>query len=1031
MKKLAALVWLASACFGLDNSIRIHEAGGSAQSNRPFTALMVFMQGEFPQGTYPKPRINGSVPAAWQTDIKSRWPDGSVLSAFVSFPVTLAANGNVKVDFVADSNPCHLGAQAVCEAAALDQAGMLNFLGGAWNARIRGTANGISYTVDARTMLAAGAWRYWLQGPVVTRVIVEDMSPSLAFDFGWQWDGSNWQAPSGDQYKGIHPMFELSFYPGWNGVETGYKLEAPWRTRFIRTSSGGFAAWQFTLEFLAGAPPAVVYSKTGYNLTAKGAVTYWSWSGTAPGEIFVDRNFPYLVASRILPPYDLSIAVSTSQINSLLNQWPGNVGTDDQGRPDPRSCTTGMSICAYVKTSWPDTGDHPNFGIIPGWQIAFLYAMGDSRFNIQTRKDLFDRLILGSAEAAITAPVHTRESYTNMSPPLRNYLNWPADQVTPSFGRIFSVTAQYDGRSLQFENSGAYPAVYVCTNCPATNKPWVFSVSHYPSLLPVPYLLTGRYLYLSSLQQWAASILGSPHPQYDRHYDWGIHYSSAEPRVASRPIKAIFWGFLLSPDSPERNYFADKLKNIDAAYEGAFDVRDGLYASQVVSNCAGAVTSNASHTFNSSHPLSAPNGQRRVFAMNGWDTISNVTAVTVNGSPRTFGIYGQDTGRQWYYIPGGSLIIQNESDPPLAPSDTLVVNYQAGRSATPWCKGFAMMRGLSNPLPMIGVGTNYADMEGAAGTTGTSPWMVSYLAMTLGWARQTRALAVNGGHLFEKSAAKLGKYYIDGVLHPRKPALYSGAYRTPTADGLGLITTWERYIAARNPPVALASAMSSSDMSFVLNCRAGALGCINVPGREAVFRIDEEYIRTCAKSVGSTTTTFTVCPGGRGFWGTKAQPHTTSSTVNAEWRLLGDFLSGHTYPNLWVNALAFYYDVAGSLGSGREAYHRAISMGTGLEMRANDQRYAFVPRIEPYNLKVLVAPGRAEIHYDAPTLAACRYAVTQTWFSSPDDSGDTADRGGLRTRRIVLDGLAPGVYRYRVTCGPGRLMGSFTVPPAQ
>ncbi len=103
-------------------------------------------------------------------------------------------------------------------------------------------------------------------------------------------------------------------------------------------------------------------------------------------------------------------------------------------------------------------------------------------------------------------------------------------------------------------------------------------------------------------------------------------------------------------------------------------------------------------------------------------------------------------------------------------------------------------------------------------------------------------------------------------------------------------------------------------------------------------------------------------------------------------------------------------------------------MGTGMQQRASDLRYAIVPRAEPSNLKVFVSPGRAEIHYDAPTLAACRYGITSTWFSNPDDAGDQPDGGGVRTRRVVLAPLAPGVYRYRITCGTGRITGRFTVP---
>ncbi len=350
--RLVAGLLLALQVWALDNSIRIYEAAGTAQANRPYTVLMLFMQGEFPSGTFPKPRIDGVVPAAWQTDVKSRWPDGSVLSAFVSFPVSLAANGSVKVDFVPDPGACHLGAQAACEAAALSQSGMLNFAGGAWNAQIRGTANSISYTVDAKTIIANGDWQYWLRGPVVTRVIVR--KNGFDYDFGWQWDGTNWQAPSDDKYKSVHPMFELSFYPGWNGVETGFRVENPW-WRKLQTL-------KLKLEFLAGDPAAPIYAKTNYDLEERAASSYYGWSGAEPGAVVVDRNLPYLVATRVLPPYDLSIQLDPATLSTFLGQWPANVGTDRiRGAARRRTrAPTSRRICrgpgtATTSASFPDS----------------------------------------------------------------------------------------------------------------------------------------------------------------------------------------------------------------------------------------------------------------------------------------------------------------------------------------------------------------------------------------------------------------------------------------------------------------------------------------------------------------------------------------------------------------------------------------------------------------------------------------------------------------------------------------------------
>ncbi len=165
----------------------------------------------------------------------------------------------------------------------------------------------------------------------------------------------------------------------------------------------------------------------------------------------------------------------------------------------------------------------------------------------------------------------------------------------------------------------------------------------------------------------------------------------------------------------------------------------------------------------------------------------------------------------------------------------------------------------------------------------------------------------------------------------------------PTQDQLGLITTWDRFIEAKNPPVALTSNITASSTSLTINCRMATKGCPNIPSY-AVIKIDDEFIYTCSKSLGTSTTTLTVCTGGRGYWGTRAAPHTTTSTVNLEWRTLGDVLSGHTYPNLWVNALAMYYDVSGSLGTGLEAYQIVVGMGSGMELRSTDQRYALVPR---------------------------------------------------------------------------------------
>ena len=60
----------------------------------------------------------------------------------------------------------------------------------------------ISPSISARSMLQAGDFRYWLQGPIVTAVILEDRN-NRSFDV-------NTDGGSGNP---LHPIFEAWFYP--------------------------------------------------------------------------------------------------------------------------------------------------------------------------------------------------------------------------------------------------------------------------------------------------------------------------------------------------------------------------------------------------------------------------------------------------------------------------------------------------------------------------------------------------------------------------------------------------------------------------------------------------------------------------------------------------------------------------------------------------------------------------------------------------------------------------------------------------
>src|SRR5258708_22040643 len=67
-----------------DNTIRIKETSGATQTNRPVTIGRPFRQGDI--GNCPEVWISGSA-VTTQTDVKSRWPDGSLKFGMVSFVI--------------------------------------------------------------------------------------------------------------------------------------------------------------------------------------------------------------------------------------------------------------------------------------------------------------------------------------------------------------------------------------------------------------------------------------------------------------------------------------------------------------------------------------------------------------------------------------------------------------------------------------------------------------------------------------------------------------------------------------------------------------------------------------------------------------------------------------------------------------------------------------------------------------------------------------------------------------------------------
>ena len=465
MPRVAFALLLTIPVFAATDSLTIYEVDAAPRTNLPVTLGRAFIQGEFPSGSCPQPKVNGTALAAgnWQFDLKNSWADGSVKFGVVSFIIpSLPAAGNVVITFQA----------AACTQpmpGALSQGQMINFNSGFWGAALQVSAQNVNGTpgktetvaIDAGTMLAqsdpaAGSFGdckndYWLQGPVVTAVIVQDCTTATSYDFGWLWDGTKMNDNSGSPYSGncggtarcaasLHPWFVLYFYPSNNAVRADTVLENTWTDRaqdqLVNVSylTGASSARTTQLAYtgvprvltdaiFAAHSDAVASASANFDTSDAGASwssafgdtticgivsatqatlcapeaaggssqtvrindwlwgqmyrkTFWTGSGN-PGNILVDHNWPYMVSTRMIPPYDTAVSASPDSDVIQQDTCGVNAGSD-------WTCFSQQAITNLGFTqTWSDLGDRGGHG-----GLDESYSAGDQDPTPLSRQSL-------------------------------------------------------------------------------------------------------------------------------------------------------------------------------------------------------------------------------------------------------------------------------------------------------------------------------------------------------------------------------------------------------------------------------------------------------------------------------------------------------------------------------------------------------------------------------------------------------------------------------------------------------------------
>ncbi len=525
---------------GGGNGIVVYSTSGSPQANRFVSIGRFFKQGDIPH--FAQAAVAGTG-ILTQCDVKNRWADGSLKFGIVSFIVPNVATTGTQVTFQDQASGNNTGylAQADMLNAAYDFDGSIQLTG----AR--------SPSISARSMLQAGNFRYWLQGPIVTAVILEDRD-NRTFDV-------NTDGASGNP---LHPIVEAWFYPQTHQVEVGFTLENSWASS---TAANSARNQTYSLALTTGFnSPATRLSQSSFTHLVFSRWRRSFWMDSTPAPIQIDYNWPYLASTAAYAHFNPTYTPNESDLENMYavytNEPAGRLTIP--GIDDPY----GDGGIVNYDENLNSAGYNPWIGPYSQWDVDYLMT-GDSRMQ---------QMMMDNADLSGRFPIFFREADHNAG--TGRYFDAPGTGSVDPYGHVVSINArQY--ATLNLANLWDYScnnngADLIATGLPGDGSQWYYSpydTSHMPDFGYVPYTLTGKYYYLEHEMLQAGFAAGNgpgcyyPAQGYDRQGHYGMLYS--QTRGVAWALRTMAYAAFIAPDgAPEGPYFASKVINNIGMIEG-------------------------------------------------------------------------------------------------------------------------------------------------------------------------------------------------------------------------------------------------------------------------------------------------------------------------------------------------------------------------------------------------------------------------------------------------------------------------------
>jgi len=501
------------------NWLLVRSSTGTTLTDEPLQFGRPFEKGEI-RGC-PRLSVDGHEVEA-QADVKTRYPDGSVQFAIVSVVLQkVPPKPSLALTF-ADGACVKPTPMSSTEMLAED----LDF-----DAKIA-LNDGAAGTASARGLIAAGKYKVWTNGPVVTTIVAADHAGKSA-DLGTSAE------------KPIRPIFEIQFWRGIKATRTRVVLEI--------ADTEKLSGERYSVAIRTGArAPVLRYERAE---VAHPVMTRWTrsfWQGREEPRLDVDYNLRYLAETRAIPNYDSAIRLDPRSRAGLIDAWK-KAGKEpfDSG---------------FWTRYMPTTGGRADIGPYPRWMIAWLY---DGSFEMK-------EIALAHADLAGAWPMHLREGSSG------KYVD--RERRQPAAGLPVSGYARPTLAMLDLGYQYTRREDRVKPVGPGVKHGWVADNAHQPQPFFLPYLLTGEHFYKEQLQFWAGfSLLDDA---------WGLYGEECYSKNVDvshlgigGQLRGVAWGMRMlaeaawaTPDEEVgyKQYLRDAYEDVVTRFEGTRGIeRDG------------------------------------------------------------------------------------------------------------------------------------------------------------------------------------------------------------------------------------------------------------------------------------------------------------------------------------------------------------------------------------------------------------------------------------------------------------------------